>query len=362
MFSIRSCCEVIHDIRGSSSKWNISIILFAQTQNQLLVDLSDHYSLQDLLRGHCPSCSSDDMRRLPVASLFICFWLVDRNHCNSSLQDSMGELHSRFAISLYQTLTKMENNSNLIVSPVSISLTLGLLQLGARGSTLSQIEGTLGYNVNGRICLSFYIQYKRDPRFCSSTTADWTVVSSTSGWKRKLGWRLLLMLWVWGCWRHSVLLVPGGVERCCCCTVVSGAIIPASTPTLISLITAARPLGREVIVFNYKQNERNICYDWEMRDYMISHISLGWKLILSSLAEYLGCSLKMISISFKESHGVNYRPQSNCFWNPHRSRYCFSYKVMFLESSCTVVMHWCIGRTPSFGRNYTAMWLLESST
>lgn len=101
--------------------------------------------------GHFLSCSTEDMSLLPVASLFICFWLVERSHCNSSLQENMEELHTRFAISLYQTLTETENNSNLIVSPVSVSLSLGLLQLGARGSTLAQLEGTLGYNVNGRI-------------------------------------------------------------------------------------------------------------------------------------------------------------------------------------------------------------------
>lgn len=114
--------------------------------------------------GHCPpspprppsTCSSEDMCRLPVASLLVCFWLVERSQCNSSLQDSMGELHARFAVSLYQTLTQTENNSNLIVSPVSVSLSLGLLQLGARGNTLAQLEETLGYNLNGRIHLSFF--------------------------------------------------------------------------------------------------------------------------------------------------------------------------------------------------------------
>lgn len=93
------------------------------------------------------------MCRLPVASLIICFWLVERSYCNNSLQDSMRELHTRFAISLYQTLTETENNSNLIVSPVSVSLSLALLQLGARGNTLAQLEGTLGYNVNGRFLI-----------------------------------------------------------------------------------------------------------------------------------------------------------------------------------------------------------------
>lgn len=95
-------------------------------------------------------CSTRAMCHLPMASLFICFWLVESSHCNGSLQDTMEELHTTFAVSLYQTLTETEDNSNLIVSPVSVSLSLGLLQLGARGNTLAQLEGTLGYNVNGR--------------------------------------------------------------------------------------------------------------------------------------------------------------------------------------------------------------------
>ena len=53
-------------------------------------------------------------------------------------------------------------------------------------------------------------------------------------------------------WRASVLLLLLALQS----TVVSGAIIPASTPALISLTTpAAWPGGQEVSVFNYKQNE-----------------------------------------------------------------------------------------------------------
>ncbi|XP_018552076.1 probable serpin E3 [Lates calcarifer] len=110
------------------------------------------------------------MCRLPVASLFICFWLVKRSHCNGSLQDSMEELHTRFAVSLYQTLTETENNSNLIVSPVSVSLSLGLLQLGARGNTLAQLEGTLGYNVNDAQVQDFLLHSQGDMNNTSQGT------------------------------------------------------------------------------------------------------------------------------------------------------------------------------------------------
>ncbi|KAM9851433.1 putative serpin E3 [Aulostomus maculatus] len=102
------------------------------------------------------------MCHLSVASLFLCLWLVEQSQCSSSLQDGMGELHTRFAVSLYQTLTETENNSNLIVSPVSVSLSLGLLQLGAKGNTLAQLEGKLGYNVNDAQVQDFLLHSQSD--------------------------------------------------------------------------------------------------------------------------------------------------------------------------------------------------------
>uniref|UniRef100_A0A3B3DPS1 Serpin peptidase inhibitor, clade E (nexin, plasminogen activator inhibitor type 1), member 3 n=1 Tax=Oryzias melastigma TaxID=30732 RepID=A0A3B3DPS1_ORYME len=72
-----------------------------------------------------------------------------RSHSASSLQDSMRHLHNSFSISLYQTVTQTENGSNLIVSPASVSFSLALLQLGARGNTRAQLEGVLGYSVKG---------------------------------------------------------------------------------------------------------------------------------------------------------------------------------------------------------------------
>ncbi|KAM4731138.1 putative serpin E3 isoform 1-T2 [Anableps anableps] len=102
------------------------------------------------------------MCRLPLASVFMFLWLAERSHCTGSFQDSMRELHNRFAVSLYQTLTETENSSNLIVSPVSVSLSLALLQLGARGNTRAQLEGTLGYNVNDAQVRDFLLHSQGD--------------------------------------------------------------------------------------------------------------------------------------------------------------------------------------------------------
>ncbi|XP_050974465.1 probable serpin E3 isoform X2 [Labeo rohita] len=88
------------------------------------------------------------MHQLSVTSVFVCLWLLENCHGNRSLGNSLNDLHTQFGVSLYQTLTETENNSNLIVSPASVSLCLGLLQFGARGNTLAQLEGTLGYDVN----------------------------------------------------------------------------------------------------------------------------------------------------------------------------------------------------------------------
>ncbi|XP_076012980.1 putative serpin E3 [Genypterus blacodes] len=102
------------------------------------------------------------MCHLPVASLFVCLCLLESSRCSISLQDSMTELHTRFAVSFYQALSETENNSNLIVSPVSISLSLGLLQLGARGNTLAQLEGALGYHVNDARVQDFLLHSHSD--------------------------------------------------------------------------------------------------------------------------------------------------------------------------------------------------------
>lgn len=245
-----------------------------------------------------PSCSIEDMCRLPVASLFVCFWLVERSHCNGSLQDSMGELHSRFAISLYQTLTETENNSNLIVSPVSVSLSLGLLQLGARGNTLAQLEGTLGYNVNGRIHLFFFFFFllhtgmKRQSLYSGG-------ISCSSRCESEVAELLVALSAVGTRWCGAVLLLLLALQS----TVVSGAIIPASTPTLISLTTpAAWPRGREVTVFNYKQKESWSCCCIHFHVCDVSHVVQGWKLMA------VGTIQDTITSRLKRKCYINFTP------------------------------------------------------
>ncbi|XP_046902202.1 probable serpin E3 [Hypomesus transpacificus] len=103
------------------------------------------------------------MCRLSMTSLLACLWLMTGScQGNGSLQDSMNQLHTEFAVSLYQRLTETENKSNLIVSPVSVSLSLGLLQLGARRNTLAQLEAGLGYNANDVHVQNFLLRSQGD--------------------------------------------------------------------------------------------------------------------------------------------------------------------------------------------------------
>uniref|UniRef100_A0A3Q2PMU6 Serpin peptidase inhibitor, clade E (nexin, plasminogen activator inhibitor type 1), member 3 n=1 Tax=Fundulus heteroclitus TaxID=8078 RepID=A0A3Q2PMU6_FUNHE len=111
------------------------------------------------------------MCRLPLASVLVLLCLAERSHCTGSFQDSMRELHGRFAVSLYQTLTGTENSSNLIVSPASVSLSLALLQLGARGDTRAQLEATLGYNVNDAQVRDFLLHSQGD--LSNSSQGTW---------------------------------------------------------------------------------------------------------------------------------------------------------------------------------------------
>ncbi|KAI1899186.1 hypothetical protein AGOR_G00059050 [Albula goreensis] len=102
------------------------------------------------LKAHAVMC------RLSMTSLVLCLWLVEKGHGN--LGEALGDLHTEFAVSLYQSLTETDNNSNLIVSPASVSVSLGLLQFGARGNTLSQLEGALRYSSNEMRMQDFLVQ------------------------------------------------------------------------------------------------------------------------------------------------------------------------------------------------------------
>ncbi|TNN36024.1 putative serpin E3 [Liparis tanakae] len=102
------------------------------------------------------------MRVLRVADLLLGLWLVGGSLCDGGLQRGMAELHGRLAVVLFQSLSRTEDSSNLLVSPASVASSLGLLQLGARGNTLAQLEATLGYDVKDLRVQDFLLGSQRD--------------------------------------------------------------------------------------------------------------------------------------------------------------------------------------------------------
>ncbi|XP_051870522.1 probable serpin E3 isoform X6 [Pristis pectinata] len=57
--------------------------------------------------------------------------------------------NTEFALNLYQQFTEAEEYRNFVISPAGITFALGLLQLGAKGETSTQLENALGYTVHG---------------------------------------------------------------------------------------------------------------------------------------------------------------------------------------------------------------------
>ncbi|KAB0352915.1 hypothetical protein FD754_017772 [Muntiacus muntjak] len=72
----------------------------------------------------------------------------EEQHKGASVDDhSLASSNTDFAFSLYKQLALENPNKNVIFSPLSISIALGFLSLGARGSTLTEILEGLKFNL-----------------------------------------------------------------------------------------------------------------------------------------------------------------------------------------------------------------------
>ena len=69
-------------------------------------------------------------------------------HKGTSVDDhALASSNTDFAFSLYKQLALKNPNKNVIFSPLSVSIALGFLSLGARGSTLTEILEGLKFNL-----------------------------------------------------------------------------------------------------------------------------------------------------------------------------------------------------------------------
>ncbi|NWU42308.1 SERP3 protein, partial [Hylia prasina] len=73
--------------------------------------------------------------------------------------DELKELKTEFAISLYRHISAAENRTNLVVSPASVAVSLELLQFGAQGNTLTELQDALGYSIHGNVLQKYLLSY-----------------------------------------------------------------------------------------------------------------------------------------------------------------------------------------------------------
>lgn len=72
----------------------------------------------------------------------------------SPLREGLWLLKTEFALHLYRSAAAERNGTNFVISPAGVSLSLEILQFGARGNTGWQLAGALGYTVQGKRLLS----------------------------------------------------------------------------------------------------------------------------------------------------------------------------------------------------------------
>ncbi|XP_073469338.1 serpin E3 [Aquarana catesbeiana] len=109
---------------------------------------------------------------MPPVSLFlllVCLSCFSRGYSHS--YERLRELNTEFVVRLYRMLVETENRTNVVISPYSVASSLGLLQFGARGSTFSQIENVLGYNVHDESVQNFMKAMHRELANSSQETS-----------------------------------------------------------------------------------------------------------------------------------------------------------------------------------------------
>ncbi|NXG64978.1 SERP3 protein, partial [Hemiprocne comata] len=77
---------------------------------------------------------------------------------NSISYDELKELKTDFALNLYRHVSEAENRTNLVLSPASVAVSLELLQFGAQGNTLTELQDALGYNIHGNVLVQDLLQ------------------------------------------------------------------------------------------------------------------------------------------------------------------------------------------------------------
>ncbi len=66
--------------------------------------------------------------------------------CGCQAADVPEDVTAEFSVRLYHQLQITGGEENIIFSPLSVALALGMVELGARGSSLEEIRQAVGYS------------------------------------------------------------------------------------------------------------------------------------------------------------------------------------------------------------------------
>uniref|UniRef100_A0A672RUC6 Serpin peptidase inhibitor, clade I (neuroserpin), member 1 n=1 Tax=Sinocyclocheilus grahami TaxID=75366 RepID=A0A672RUC6_SINGR len=66
--------------------------------------------------------------------------------CGCQAADVPEDVTAEFSVRLYHQLQITGGEENIIFSPLSVALALGMVELGARGASLEEIRQAVGYN------------------------------------------------------------------------------------------------------------------------------------------------------------------------------------------------------------------------
>lgn len=140
---------------GSFASWNLEYVEYAEYFHD--VSLS-HYTDASHSRGvifpvPCPSDSDSlflsclSLARPTFTMLLLGLLpLMLLRGCGCQAADVPEDVTAEFSVRLYHQLQITGGEENIIFSPLSVALALGMVELGARGSSLEEIRQALGYS------------------------------------------------------------------------------------------------------------------------------------------------------------------------------------------------------------------------
>uniref|UniRef100_A0A4W3JNC9 Plasminogen activator inhibitor 1 n=1 Tax=Callorhinchus milii TaxID=7868 RepID=A0A4W3JNC9_CALMI len=84
---------------------------------------------------------------VPVTTALVCVLLVLASSCSRASNARVSELATDFGMRVFQEILQVNGDRNVLFSPYGMSSLMGMVQLGASGHTLEQLQDVMGYKL-----------------------------------------------------------------------------------------------------------------------------------------------------------------------------------------------------------------------